>query len=110
MILRLYTADDGQSHLTELQPPMAPSAEALQAATGIVFRRSEPGHFVDWHNASRRQYIITLSGHVEIGLGDGTVRRLGPGDVMLAEDLTGKGHTTRTVGNEPRVSVAIPLA
>jgi hypothetical protein len=29
---------------------------------------------------------------------------------MLAEDLTGKGHTTRIVGGEPRVSASIPLA
>jgi hypothetical protein len=35
--------------------------------------------------------------------------RLGPGDGILAEDLTGKGHTTRAVGNDTRV-VVIPLA
>jgi len=27
----------------------------------------------------------------------------------LAEDLTGKGHTTRSVGDEPRISATIPL-
>jgi hypothetical protein len=30
--------------------------------------------------------------------------------VTLAEDLTGKGHTTRVVGDQPRLSVTIPLA
>jgi hypothetical protein len=30
--------------------------------------------------------------------------------VNLAEDLTGKGHTTRVVGNKPRVTATIHLA
>ena len=111
MYLRLYTGDDGQSHFEELDLPTGPvGSSPMQAATGITFRRAEPGEFLDWHPAPRRQYVITLAGQGEIEVGDGTVRRLGPGDVMLAEDLTGKGHTTRVVGNEPRVSVAIPLA
>jgi quercetin dioxygenase-like cupin family protein len=60
-----------------------------------------PEAFVDWHNAPRRQYVITLAGRVEIGLGDGSLHRFGPGEAILAEDL--KGHTTRAVGDEPRV-------
>jgi quercetin dioxygenase-like cupin family protein len=64
---------------------------------------------MDWHTAPRKQYVITLSGEVEIGLGDGSVHRFGPGDVMLAEDLTGQGHTTRAVGGGPRLSAAVPL-
>ena len=59
--------------------------------------------------APRRQYLITLSGKTEIGLGDGTVHKLGPGDVNLAEDLTGRGHTTRVVGDVPRVVATIHL-
>ena len=53
--------------------------------------------------------MITLSGEVEIGLGDGTVHRFGAGHVNLAEDLTGQGHTTRVVGNVARVTATIPL-
>lgn len=111
MFVRIYSGEDGQSHFQELDLPMGPPGRSpMQAATGISFSRSESGHFMDWHNAPRRQYVITLSGHFEIGIGDGTVRRLGPGDVLLAEDLTGRGHTTRVVGSETRLSVTIPLA
>jgi hypothetical protein len=53
--------------------------------------------------------VITLSGEVEIGLGDGTKHRFGPGHVNLIEDLTGQGHTTRIIGNQPRVGATIPL-
>jgi hypothetical protein len=44
---------------------------------------------------------------MEIGVGDGTKRSLGPGDILMAEDLTGHGHTTLAVGD--RVTVSVPL-
>ena len=81
----------------------------LQPATGVIFTRMAAGASVDWHNAPRRQYVITLAGGVEIGLGDGSLHRFGPGEGILAEDLTGKGHTTRAVGDGPRVMMIIPL-
>ena len=110
MITRLYTGEDGQSHFEELDMDAGeyPWGE-LRTATGVMFRYDEPGKFIDWHVAPRRQFIITLSGVVEIGLGDGSLRRFGAGNVMLADDLTGQGHTTRAVGDEPRISVAIPV-
>jgi quercetin dioxygenase-like cupin family protein len=110
MFKRLYSGSDGQSHLEDLDPGFGQiDGPVGQQATGITFRKTEPGYFIDFHPAPRRQYVITLQGEVEIGLGDGTVHRFGPGDVMLADDLTGKGHSTRVVGNVPRISVAIPL-
>ena len=112
-LFRLYTGDDQQSHLEELKMAFTPGqlAEqtALQPATGVIFTRMAPGAFADWHNAPRRQYVITLAGGVEIGLGDGSFHRFGPGEGILAEDLAGKGHTTRAVGDEPRVMMIIPL-
>jgi uncharacterized cupin superfamily protein len=53
--------------------------------------------------------VVTLSGQVEIEAGDGAVRRFGPGDVLLAEDLTGQGHLTRVVGDQPRTALLVPL-
>ncbi len=34
---------------------------------------------LDWHPAPRRQYVIVISGQLEIGFGDGTTRRFRPG-------------------------------
>jgi quercetin dioxygenase-like cupin family protein len=109
-ISRLYTGPDGQTHLESMTLDSHPELATLQNAVGIVFRSVEPGNFIDWHTAPRRQFVITLSGEVEIGLGDGSVHRFGAGHVNLAEDLTGKGHTTRVVGDQPRVTATIPLA
>ena len=107
---RLYTGPDGQTHIEEIDPARRPDLTALHATKGVVFRSTEPGHFSDWHNAPRRQYVITLEGEVEIGLGDGTTHRFGAGHVTLAEDLTGKGHTTRVVGNKRRLTATVHLA
>jgi len=109
-IIRLYTGADGETHLEELELAAHPELSTLHAATGVIFRRHEAGHEMDFHVAPRRQYIINVSGDVEYVLGDGSIHRFGPGHVTLAEDLTGRGHVTRVPGPEPRISVAIPLA
>jgi hypothetical protein len=112
-IVRLYTGTDNESHFEELEIELNlhghMEVSELQPAHGIVFRRAPATHLSNFHNAPRRQYVITLAGHVEIETGDGTVKRFGPGDVMLADDTTGHGHITRVVGGQPRHYVMIPL-
>jgi hypothetical protein len=112
-IIRLYTGTDNESHFEETEVDFNFSGDtevsATEPATGIIFRRASTTHLSDFHPAPRRQYVITLSGQVEIETGDGTVKRFGPGDVMLADDTTGHGHITRVVGNQPRTYVIIPL-
>jgi quercetin dioxygenase-like cupin family protein len=75
----------------------------------VTFRLSPPGYVLSWHCAPRRQYTITLAGEAEVEVGDGTIKRIGPGDVLLAEDLTGQGHITRVVGDQQRFYAVIPL-
>src|SRR5439155_26487246 len=82
----------------------------LQHVQGITFRVSPSGYVLTWRCAPRRQYTITLAGEAEIEVGDGTVKRIGPGDVLLAEDLTGQGHITRVVGHQQRFYMVIPLS
>lgn len=112
-IVRLYTGADNESHFEDIDVELSPvrhmKVSELQPAHGIVFRSAPPTHRSDYHTVPKRQYVITLSGQVEIETGDGTVRRFGPGDVMLAEDTTGRGHITRVVGGQPRHCVFIPL-
>jgi quercetin dioxygenase-like cupin family protein len=118
-IWRVYSGADGRSHLGQVTLPMKPFVDVegahgepapTQPVTGITFRASPPGYVLDWHCAPRRQYSISLSGEAEIEVGDGTIARVGPGDVVLAEDLTGQGHVTRVVGDRPRFYAVVPLA
>jgi quercetin dioxygenase-like cupin family protein len=106
MIVRIYTGADGQTHFEDL--PL-PAEVALQAGANLTFRSFPADYFSDWHTAPRRQYIFILAGQMEIGIGDGTARRFGPGDVVLADDLKGQGHTTRSVG-VPRISATVPVS
>lgn len=109
-VVRIFSGDDGQSHFQDLDvDTFAPLTSSLGQGP-IRLNRGPAQSFSDFHNAPRRQYVAMLSGVLEIEIGDGTKRRLGPGDVLVAEDLTGKGHRTRGVGEEPRVSLAVPLA
>ena len=113
-ITRLYTGSDGESHFEDIEIPLEDSGDIgvmsqLQDATGIIFRETSPDYDYDWHTVPRRQYVITLSGAVDIEVGDGTIRRFGPGDILLAEDTTGKGHRSRAVNAQPRRSIFVTL-
>jgi hypothetical protein len=109
MIVRIYTGHDGQTHFEELPLPAEENHNvALQSGANLVFRCFPADYWSDWHTAPRRQYIFILVGQMEIGIGDGTTRCFGPGDVVLADDLTGQGHTTRSLG-VPRVSATVPV-
>ena len=92
---RLYTGDDGKSHFEELdQAESSAHFSTPLMVKALIFKNDKNrDDLLGWHTAPRRQWCITLSGSVEIGIGDGTVKTFGAGDVFLAEDVTGKGHT-----------------
>jgi hypothetical protein len=52
---RLYSGDDGESHIEELDLASQPDLTSLHGAKGVVFRSVEPGYVSDWHIAPRRQ-------------------------------------------------------
>ena len=109
-ITRLYTGSDGRSHAEQLGLDSHPELRSLMTTKGIYFQTTPAGDFMDWHPAPRRQFVIVLSGAMDIGLEDGTTIELRSGDVLLAEDVTGRGHTRRVPGDQPRISATIPLA
>jgi hypothetical protein len=117
---RLYTAPDGISHFSheELTLAPVPGGQGLQAnlavsligdVKGVLFAQLKAGAKEDWHVAPQRLFMLCLEGVVEITAGDGEKRRLQPGQLMLLEDTTGKGHITRSVGKQDHVALAIPV-
>jgi uncharacterized cupin superfamily protein len=104
-VTRLYSGADGHSHFEDLEVETG----KLQPGDGVVFRSGTPEHVNTWHCAPRRQYVINLVGETEIEISDGTKRRFGPGDVLLAEDTSGRGHISRDVGSQSRQYIFIPL-
>jgi len=102
-IMRIFTGKDGESHFEDVYPRFEPRGDQSETAelipgSGIIIRRFDPKRMNPWHNAPGHYVVFTVSGAVDIEIGDGTVKRLGPGDILIAEDLTGRGHITREVG------------
>ena len=112
-IIRLYTSDE-KSHFEEIEmkfggdQPM--KTTDARAASSAVFRSAPAGLFLERHPAPRRQFLVTLSGSWEIEASGGVKRVFKTGDVMLADDTSGEGHTSRVPGNEPHVFMTVPLA
>jgi len=111
-IARLYPGSDGESHFEDIELDFIPGPgiehhAAIQGLGGVRIRRTPVGAVWDFHRADYRKYMIILGGQVEIGVGDGTKRTFGAGDVLIVEDTTGRGHTTRVVGDEDRICIDI---
>jgi hypothetical protein len=106
---RLYTGPDGKSHVEKIDYKDHADWVKGIPTTQISFSEWHVGRFYDWHPAPRRQFVIILSGQLEIGCGDGSKHMFGPGDARLVEDTTGQGHTTRQIGDVPCVTATIPL-
>ena len=110
-IVRVFTGPDGQSHFEDLEVPETQgprySITDVLPATAAAFRLAPSGD-IDYHNAPRRQFVVCLSGKLEVECGNGDRRVFSPGDVLLADDTTGQGHKSRDVDG-PRRSVWIGL-
>ena len=108
-ITRLYTGSDGESHFEDIEIELEDAGNIGQLsekvdATGIIFQHTTPDYDYDWHNAPRRQYTLMLDGAVDVEIGNGTT-----GDILLVEDITGRGHKSKAVNNESRSSVFVTL-
>jgi quercetin dioxygenase-like cupin family protein len=116
---RIFADESGTSHMEELSIELdrmdsAPSVPPIQVAAPIAvslarFSVMAPGFVADWHPAPRVQYSLHLSGELEVEVGDGHVRRLGPGSIVLLEDVSGQGHRTRVIGEQPVVGVFLQV-
>ncbi|HET9359583.1 MAG TPA: hypothetical protein VFO58_07535 [Vicinamibacterales bacterium] len=117
MVTRLYTGTDGQSHAEDIEVAWRPAklraelsdSESVRV-TSANFLRWPRGFVWAGHPASRRQYVVIVSGRGEVDVGGGRKVQLAPGRVLLAEDTTGKGHTTRVGPDEDLVMLLVPLA
>jgi hypothetical protein len=116
MATRLYTGPDGQSHIDQVPvmlhdaPGWPSEVSAAVKTTDAYLMRGAPGMFETWHNADRKRYIVVISGEAEVTTTDGERARLAPGQIYLAEDVTGKGHTFRVVGNQGWVALFVNFA
>ena len=113
-IHNLYADEQGESHFRDIEVEWTQETRSGKLsdrlpATGIIFRLVPPEYDLDWHPAPRRQYIINLDAGVKITASDGESRVIGAGEVILVEDVTGKGHLSEAVGGVPRHCIFVPV-
>jgi len=111
---RIYADDMGESHFEEVDilltdKGMVGALSAAFMVKNLIFRENKATYDWDFHTAPARQFIILLDGEIEITTSLGEVRRFGAGNVLLVEDVTGKGHKTKNISIQERRSIFIEL-
>ena len=109
-IVRLVAGDDGESHMEDVTPEEMLNIAKRLGNGDIQLNAREAPPFSDYHIAPRRQYVLHPLGTAEYETADGNKRQLGPGDILVAEDLSGHGHIARGLGEGQRYILAVPLA
>ena len=104
--VRIWTGDDGNSLFEEgrIDLPKGERGDILSetvAASSISFRETRSGGTFAPHDAPTRQFVITLSGTLEFKTATGATFLIRPGDILLAEDTTGTGHSWKLMDDKP---------
>jgi quercetin dioxygenase-like cupin family protein len=118
--IHIYSDAAGESHFADIEvqftegdfaPPAPPlfTSSPVEARQTLFFH-APVGWFGDWHPTPARQYFVALSGDLEVHVSDGELRHVRGGDVVLLEDLAGRGHTTRVVSDVPATAIIVQLA
>ena len=82
---------------TDFAPPAPPThTGGARSATQTMFFSAPAGWDGEWHTAPARQFMMFLKGQFTVRVSGGETRRLNPGDIVLVEDTTGKGHYATT--------------
>ena len=117
--VKIYADENGETHFQDMEVPLkdadfAPPAPPIaisphQTATGTVAIGFPPGWYGDFHPAPKNQWMMIMSGTLEIGVSDGEKRTLSVGTIALVEEAGSKGHTTRAIGDEDSILMVTEL-
>jgi hypothetical protein len=104
--IRIWTGPDGDSLFEEgqialLQGERGDMLSPVLKAASISFRETLAGGQFAPHHAPALQLVLTLSGTLEFTTASGATFIIHPGDVLLADDLSGSGHSWRLIDEQP---------
>jgi hypothetical protein len=113
-ICRIYSDASGDTHFDDVTIPLKDMGIVGSLSDGIavksiLFREVEPSYDWDFHPAPQRQYIVLLDGEIEIETSLHEKRIFKGGDILLVEDISGKGHKTKNLKATKRKSIFITL-
>lgn len=113
-ITKIFCGENGESYFEDIEIPLIDQGEIGFLSEGmsvkkLQFRKVSADYDYDFHNAPQKQYIVLLDGGVEIETSLGEIRQFKTGEILLVEDISGKGHKTRNLEEMERTSVFIHL-
>ena len=102
--VRIWTGDDENSYfeegVIELEAPQGGELLSANADVATIsFQETASGGAFSWHTAPARQLVVTLSGTLDFQTRGGEHFLLHPGDILLAEDTVGSGHSWKLMDN-----------
>lgn len=111
---RIFSDINGESHFEDIEIPLTDQGDIGFLSDDInvkklQFRKVSAEYDYDFHHAPQRQYIVLLDGGVEIQTSLGEIRQFQTGEILLVEDISGKGHKTKNLENKERTSIFIHL-
>lgn len=112
-IHNLYEDENGESHFRDIEIEWVGENDGGKVAapipvTQMMFREVPADWDTEWHVAPKRQFIVNLLGGVTVRASDGEARTFQAGDVLLVEDMTGKGHASKALNGQIRHCIVIP--
>jgi hypothetical protein len=117
---RIFTDEHGVARFDEV---------AIELHQGFAVPPADPLHFAPFlatdgsfwiggpttwkggeaHTAPRRQIFVTVRGEYQVTAGDNEKRSFPAGSVLVIEDTTGSGHSTKIIGTEDAIVFAVGL-
>ncbi len=117
-IYHAYSANDGHTYVevisipaSQTQPANTSSESYFDLKPQVVrIGRGKSGALVSWHYAyESRHLIVPLQGDIVFDLDDGKMLHVHPGEAILAEDWTGRGHRSGCISDTKRTCVGLDI-
>lgn len=119
-VFRVSADSAGETHVGPVElPEVENPGEGVQKVRGLLDIPASSVGIVELtdrlpgeelHPAPERRLLVLLRGAYEIETSSGESQVLRPGDCLLTDDLDGKGHYTRDVGDELVSMVAVHIS
>ena len=113
-ITRIFSDENGDSHFENIEIPLINQGDIGFLSENIdvkklQFRKVSANYDYYFHCAPQKQFIVLLDGGIEIETSLGEIREFQTGEILLVEDISGKGHKTQNLEKRERTSIFIHL-
>jgi hypothetical protein len=94
-LFRIYAKSNGDSAIEELEIAQnAGPIPVTQMTASVYGGAARPPA---WHQTPRKQFAVNMTGELEVEITGGARKKIGAGDLVFLEDVTGQGHVTRAL-------------